>query len=99
MAKDKTLTLEEALKTIESLENEATESADIISDLRKKLSASNKVAEAKQNIKKLKNRKFKLNATSFHFNGAEYQASEIADDSDILAELVEIEAGFLEEVK
>lgn len=99
MAKDKTLTLEEALKTIESLENEATESADIIADLRKKLSASNKVAEAKQNIVKLKNRKFKINATSFHFNGTEHQASEIADDSDILTELVEIEAGFLEEVK
>lgn len=99
MAKEKTLTLEEALETIKSLESEVAESADIIADLRKKLTASNKVAEAKQNIVKLGNRKFKINATSFHFNGEEQIASEIKDDSDILAELVKIEAGYLEEIQ
>jgi hypothetical protein len=100
MAKPKKIeTLEQALEVIETLEKEATESADIIADLRAKLSASNKVAEAKQNIVKLKNRKFKINCASFHFNGVEHQASEIKNDSEILAELVEIEAGFLEEVE
>ena len=100
MAKAKKIeTLEQALEAIETLEKEATESAEIIVDLRAKLTASNKVAETKQNIVKLKNRKFKINCSSFHFNGVEHQSSEIESDSEILAELVEIGAGFLEEVK
>lgn len=100
MAKPKKIeTLEQALEAIETLEKSAAESAEVIVELRAKLTASNSIAEAKQNIVKLKNSKFKINCASFHFNGVEHQASEIESDSEILAELVKIEAGFLIEVE
>lgn len=97
MAKIKTL--EEALEAISKLEAEKAEQAEVITELRAELKASNKVVAVKENIVKLKDKKYKITAPSFFLNGEKHQASEISDDSDVLKELVKLEAGFLVEVE
>lgn len=97
MAKIKTV--EEALEVIATLEAEKAEQAEVIKELRAELKASNKVAAVKENIVKLKDKKYKITAPSFFLNGEKHQASEIASDSDVLKELVKLEAGFLVEVE
>lgn len=97
MAKIKTV--EEALEVIATLEAEKAEQTELIKELRAELKASNKIVAAKENIVKLKDKKYKITAKSFHLNGVEHQASEIANDSDVLIELVKIGAGFVVEVE
>ena len=97
MAKIKTL--EEALEVISKLEAEKAEQAEVIVELRAELQASNKVVAVKENIVKLKDKKYKITAPSFFLNGEKHQASDIESDSDVLKELVNLEAGFLVEVE
>ena len=97
MAKIKTL--EEALEAISTLEAEKAEQAEVIKELRAELKASNKVVAVKENIVKLKDKKYKITAPSFFLNGEKHIASEITSDSDVLKELVNLEAGFLVEVE
>lgn len=88
-------TLEAALEVISKLEAEKAEQAEVIKELRADLKASNKVVAVKENIVKLKDKKYKITAPSFFLNGEKHQASEVESDSDVLKELVELEAGFL----
>ena len=97
MAKIKTL--EEALEVISKLEAEKAEQAEVIVELRAELQASNKVVAVKENIVKLKDKKYKITAPPFFLNGEKHQASDIESDSDVLKELVNLEAGFLVEVE
>ena len=97
MAKIKTL--EEALEVISKLEAEKAEQAEVIVELRAELQASNKVVAVKENIVKLKDKKYKITAPSFFLNGEKHQAFDIESDSDVLKELVNLEAGFLVEVE
>lgn len=100
MAKEvKIKTVEEALEVIATLEADKAEQAEVIKELRAELKASNKIVAAKENIVKIKDKKYKITAKSFHLNGVEHQADEISNDSDVLKELVEIGAGFVVEVE
>jgi hypothetical protein len=87
--------LAEALEVIAKLEADKAEQAEVIKELRADLSASNKVVAVKENIVSLKDKKYKITAPSFFLNGEKHLAAEVESDSDVLKELVELEAGFL----
>lgn len=96
MAKVKEQTPEEI---IASLEAEKAELVEVVKDLKAKLAVATKSVEAKENIVKHDGKKYKVICASFHFNGSEHKAEELAKKPELVAELVEIGAGFLQEVQ
>jgi hypothetical protein len=90
-------TLEEALQIIETLNAVVNESTEIINDLRVELSKANKKSIEKT-VLKLDDRSFTVDCKSFHLDGVEHQSENLTDNCEILAKLVEIEAGFVTEV-
>jgi uncharacterized membrane protein YvbJ len=100
MAKNKNTeepqTLEEALVVIEKLKAEKAESDSVIAELREELKASNKAASNKLKIVEHKGKRYQVTAPKFHYNGSVRSADDLLEDSALVAELLEIEVGFLQ---
>lgn len=96
---NKIATLEEALAIIAEKESETAELIAIQKDLRTELAKAKKIVSEKENIVEYKGKKYKVNCKSFHFYGAVHDASTLADNKEVLAELINSNVGFLVEVK
>lgn len=87
------------LEKVQTLEAGMTEFSKIIDDLRTQLNYATLRAENKEQIVEHRGRKYRIKAKSFHYNGQPRSANDVTTGSDLLEQLVDIGAGFLEEIQ
>ena len=63
------------------------------------MASATKKAESKENIVEFNKAKYKVTAKKFHYNGTIHDADDLAENKELVKELVEIGAGFLVKIE
>ncbi|HEX8506906.1 MAG TPA: hypothetical protein VF630_16190 [Hymenobacter sp.] len=94
-----------ALKRIEDLEGEQTESAEIISDLQEQLGNALAGQEITQTVvvthttEAGTKEQYKVTMPKFKYKGTAYTASDLSKNADLVAQLVAAESGVLHKLE
>ncbi|MGJ1424547.1 hypothetical protein ACR79B_11180 [Sphingobacterium spiritivorum] len=99
-------TIEALEKVISEYDDESTKKDELINTLNKELanlstelSTVQKSAEQGYQVVKLGDKSYRVHGKKFNFGGQDYSTEELQKNSKLLKQLIEVKAGFLQEIK
>lgn len=91
-------TLDEALQVIAEKNKQIKDLVEVVDTLKEDLSEAKKSSDKNEKIVEFKGVKYKIKAKNFNYNGKVYKAEILLEDNKMLAELIELGAGYLEQI-